>query len=84
MATNAVAAVEQTRLSKSDHILLAQYAQETSSDGCSGCERLYSEVLPKGYQLRMSCAASCTFIPTRITGWHDPLSRVCRLGQKSF
>ena len=47
MATNAVAAVEQTRLSKSDHSLLAQYAKETSGDYCAGCERLCSEVLPK-------------------------------------
>ncbi|MGD8649430.1 MAG: aldo/keto reductase [Desulfobacterales bacterium] len=45
MATNAVAAVEQTRLSKSDHVLLAQYARETTSDYCAGCERLCSEVL---------------------------------------
>jgi predicted aldo/keto reductase-like oxidoreductase len=47
MATNAVAAVEQTRLSKSDHVLLAQYARETSGDYCAGCERLCSEVLPE-------------------------------------
>ena len=47
MATNAVAAVEQTRLSKSDHDLLARYAKETSGDYCAGCERLCSEVLPE-------------------------------------
>jgi predicted aldo/keto reductase-like oxidoreductase len=47
MATNAVAAVEQTRLSKSDHALLAQYARETKGDYCAGCERLCSEVLPE-------------------------------------
>ncbi len=47
MATNAAAAVEQTRLSKSDHALLAQYARETSGDYCAGCERLCSEVLPE-------------------------------------
>jgi len=47
MATNAVAAVEQTRLSKSDHALLAQYAKETSDDYCAGCECLCSEVLAK-------------------------------------
>jgi predicted aldo/keto reductase-like oxidoreductase len=46
MATNAAAAVEQTRLSKSDHVLLAQYARETSGDYCAGCERICSEVLP--------------------------------------
>ncbi|MCG6947085.1 MAG: aldo/keto reductase [Deltaproteobacteria bacterium] len=44
MATNAAAAVEQTRLSKSDRALLAQYAEETSGDYCAGCERLCSEV----------------------------------------
>ncbi len=47
MATNAVAAVEQTRLSKSDRALLAQYADETSGDYCAGCERLCSEVFAK-------------------------------------
>jgi predicted aldo/keto reductase-like oxidoreductase len=46
MATNAAAAVEQTRLSKSDHVLLAQYAKETSNDYCAGCERICSEMLP--------------------------------------
>jgi predicted aldo/keto reductase-like oxidoreductase len=45
MATNAAAAVDQTRLSKSDRVLLAQYAEETSGDYCSGCERLCSDVL---------------------------------------
>ena len=45
MATNAVAAVEQTRLSKSDRDLLAQYAEETRGDYCAGCERLCSAVL---------------------------------------
>jgi len=45
MATNAAAAVEQTRLSKVDRALLAQYAEETSCDYCAGCERLCSEVL---------------------------------------
>jgi hypothetical protein len=47
MAANAVAAVEQTRLSKSDHALLAQYAEETRGDYCAGCERFCSEVLPQ-------------------------------------
>ncbi|MBT8407625.1 MAG: aldo/keto reductase [Deltaproteobacteria bacterium] len=47
MATNAVAAVEQTRLSKSDRTLLARYARETSGDYCAGCERLCSEALPE-------------------------------------
>jgi predicted aldo/keto reductase-like oxidoreductase len=45
MAANAVAAVEQTRLSKSDRALLARYAEETSADYCAGCERLCTEVL---------------------------------------
>jgi predicted aldo/keto reductase-like oxidoreductase len=45
MATNSAAAVEQTRLSKSDRALLAQYAEETCGDYCAGCERLCSEVL---------------------------------------
>jgi predicted aldo/keto reductase-like oxidoreductase len=47
MATNGAAAVEQTRLSKSDRVLLAQYAEETSGDYCAGCDRLCSEVLAK-------------------------------------
>ena len=47
LATNAAAAVEQIRLSKADHALLAQYAEETSGDYCAGCERLCSEVLPE-------------------------------------
>lgn len=45
MATNAVAAVDQARLSQSDRALLAQYAEETCSDYCAGCGRLCSEVL---------------------------------------
>jgi len=45
MATNAAAAVDQTRLSQSDRALLAQYAEETCSDYCAGCGRLCSEVL---------------------------------------
>jgi predicted aldo/keto reductase-like oxidoreductase len=45
MATNAAAAVDQTRLSQSDRALLAQYARETCSDYCAGCSRLCSEVL---------------------------------------
>jgi predicted aldo/keto reductase-like oxidoreductase len=47
MATNAAAAVDQTRLSQSDHALLAQYAKETCGDYCAGCSRLCSEVLDK-------------------------------------
>jgi hypothetical protein len=47
MATNAVAGVDQTRLSQSDRALLAQYAKETCSDYCAGCGRLCSEVLAK-------------------------------------
>ena len=45
MATNAAAAVGQTRLSSSDRALLAQYARETCSDYCAGCGHLCSEVL---------------------------------------
>jgi len=45
MATNAAAAVDQTRLSDSDRVLLAQYAKETCSDYCAGCGRLCSEGL---------------------------------------
>ena len=47
MATNAAAAVEQTRLSKSDRALLARYARETSDDYCAGCECLCTEALPE-------------------------------------
>jgi len=46
LATNAVAAVEKARLSKSDRTLLARYAGETRADYCAGCERLCSEALP--------------------------------------
>ena len=46
LATNAAAEVEKSRLSRSDHTLLAQYARETSGDYCAGCERLCSEALP--------------------------------------
>jgi predicted aldo/keto reductase-like oxidoreductase len=45
LATNAVAAGNQTSLSQSDRALLAQYARETSGDYCAGCGRLCSEVL---------------------------------------
>jgi predicted aldo/keto reductase-like oxidoreductase len=51
MATNAAAAVEQTRLSKSDRALLAQYAEETCGDYCAGCERLCSEVLAQRVEI---------------------------------
>jgi predicted aldo/keto reductase-like oxidoreductase len=47
MATNAVAALDQTLLSQSDRALLAQYSKETCDDYCAGCERLCSEVLAK-------------------------------------
>jgi predicted aldo/keto reductase-like oxidoreductase len=47
MATNAVAAVDQIRLSKSDRTLLARYDRETCSDYCAGCGRLCSEALGK-------------------------------------
>jgi predicted aldo/keto reductase-like oxidoreductase len=43
MATNAVAAVDQIRLSQSDRTLLAQYDRETCSDYCAGCGRLCSD-----------------------------------------
>jgi len=46
LATNAVAAVEKTRLSKSDRNLLARHAWKTRADYCAGCERLCSEALP--------------------------------------
>ncbi|MEJ2727228.1 MAG: aldo/keto reductase [Deltaproteobacteria bacterium] len=46
LATNAVAAVEKSRLSRSDRNLLEKYARETRSDYCAGCERLCSEALP--------------------------------------
>ena len=45
MATNAAAAVEQTRLSRSDRALLARYADETFSDYCAGCGRLCTQAL---------------------------------------
>ena len=47
MATNASAAVDQTRLSQSDRALLAQYAGETCNEYCAGCSRLCSEALDK-------------------------------------
>jgi uncharacterized protein len=47
MATNAAAAVDQPRLSRSDRVLLAQYAHETYSDYCAGCGRLCSQALGK-------------------------------------
>jgi predicted aldo/keto reductase-like oxidoreductase len=47
MATNAAAAVDQTRLSQSDRALLAQYNRETYSHYCSGCSHICSEVLGK-------------------------------------
>jgi uncharacterized protein len=47
MATNAAAAVDKTRLSRSDRALLAQYAKETCNDYCAGCSRLCSEMLDK-------------------------------------
>jgi predicted aldo/keto reductase-like oxidoreductase len=45
MATNAAAAVEQTRLSRSDRALLARYADETFCDYCAGCGRLCTQAL---------------------------------------
>jgi predicted aldo/keto reductase-like oxidoreductase len=51
MASNAVAALDQTHLSQSGHALLAEYAKETSADYCAGCERLCSEVLTKRVQI---------------------------------
>ena len=45
MATNAVAAVDQMRLSQSDFNLLSRYDRETCSDYCAGCGRFCSEAL---------------------------------------
>ena len=47
MATNSVAAVNQTRLSQADQAFLAHYAKETCSDYCAGCGRLCSDVFNK-------------------------------------
>ena len=47
LATNSVAAVDQTRLSQTDRAFLAQHARETCSDYCAGCGRLCSDVLTK-------------------------------------
>jgi predicted aldo/keto reductase-like oxidoreductase len=47
LATNAAAAVEQTRLSQSDRASLARYAEETRGDYCAGCGRLCTEALAK-------------------------------------
>ena len=47
MATNAAAAVDQSRLSQSDHTLLAQHDRETHSDYCAGCGRICTEALQK-------------------------------------
>ena len=47
MATNAAAAVDQTRLSESDRALLDKYAEETRSDYCAGCGSVCSQVLAK-------------------------------------
>jgi predicted aldo/keto reductase-like oxidoreductase len=47
MATNAAAAVDQTRFSQSDRDLLDQYARETCSDYCAGCGRFCSDVFGK-------------------------------------
>ena len=47
MATNAAAAVDKTRLSQSDRVLLAKHAEETHNDYCAGCGLLCSEVLGK-------------------------------------
>jgi predicted aldo/keto reductase-like oxidoreductase len=45
LASNAAAAVDQTRLSQCDRVLLAEHAEETCSDYCAGCGRLCSDVL---------------------------------------
>jgi predicted aldo/keto reductase-like oxidoreductase len=47
MAANAVAAVDQNRLSASDRALLNQYARETCSDYCAGCGRVCLQALNK-------------------------------------
>ena len=45
MATNASAAVKQTRLSQMDRAMLARYAEGTFSDYCAGCGRLCSDAV---------------------------------------
>jgi predicted aldo/keto reductase-like oxidoreductase len=45
LAANAAAAAGQTRLSRSDRSLLAQYADETCGDYCAGCGRLCTAAL---------------------------------------
>jgi uncharacterized protein len=47
MAANAVAAVDQNRLSASDRALLNRYAGETCSDYCAGCGRVCLQALNK-------------------------------------
>jgi len=45
LAANAVAAGDQSRLSRSDRDLLARHARETGHDYCAGCGSLCSEAL---------------------------------------
>ncbi len=45
MAANAVAAVDQNRLSASDRSLLDQYAGNTCSDYCAGCARICTQAM---------------------------------------
>jgi predicted aldo/keto reductase-like oxidoreductase len=45
MAANAAAAVDHSRLSRSDRAVLARYADETYGDYCAGCGRICSEAL---------------------------------------
>ncbi|MEJ2101866.1 MAG: aldo/keto reductase [Desulfobacterales bacterium] len=57
MATNAVAAADQARLSQADRDVLAQYARETCSDYCAGCGRLCSEAI--GNQVPINDVMRC-------------------------
>ena len=57
MATNAVAAVDQTRLSQTDRNFLYNYDRETCSDYCAGCGRLCSESL--GHRVPINDVMRC-------------------------
>ena len=47
LSANVAAAANQTRLGKTEHRLLQQYALETASDYCTGCTRICGSVLEK-------------------------------------
>lgn len=57
LAVNATAAVDKTRLSHADHILLARHESQTHSDYCAGCGRICSESLPQ--QIPVSDVMRC-------------------------